>query len=156
LAIREEIGADTARLLQKTGIVPGLAAVLVGENPASQVYVRNKRQACDKAGMTSWLHQMPADISQLDLVKLINQLNADVAVHGILVQLPLPSHLDTAAVLDAIDPAKSPEALNVPGFDFHGLQGKPKRYSVHVNGPWCITFEWQGENAVKLDFENYH
>lgn len=58
--------------------------------------------------------------------------------------------------LDAIDAAKTPEALNVPGFDFHGLQGKPKRYSVHVNGPWCITFEWQGENAVKLDFENYH
>jgi len=58
--------------------------------------------------------------------------------------------------LDAIDTAKTPEALNVPGFDFHGLQGKPKRYSVHVNGPWCITFEWQGENAVKVDFENYH
>ena len=58
--------------------------------------------------------------------------------------------------LDAIDIAKTPEALNIPGFDFHGLQGKPKRYSVHVNGPWCITFEWQGENAVKLDFENYH
>ena len=58
--------------------------------------------------------------------------------------------------LDAIDIAKTPEALNVPGFNFHGLQGKPKRYSVHVNGPWCITFEWQGENAVKLDLENYH
>lgn len=62
--------------------------------------------------MTSWLHQMPADISQLDLVKLINQLNADVAVHGILVQLPLPSHLDTAAVLDAIDPAKDVDGLH--------------------------------------------
>jgi proteic killer suppression protein len=58
--------------------------------------------------------------------------------------------------LDAVDIAKTPEALNVLGFNFHGLQGKPKRYSVHVNGPWCITIEWQGENAVKLDFENYH
>ena len=58
--------------------------------------------------------------------------------------------------LDAIDIAKTPEALNVPGFDFHVLQGKPKRYSVHVNGPWCITFEWLGENAVRVDFENYH
>jgi len=58
--------------------------------------------------------------------------------------------------LDAIDAAKTPAALNVPGFDFHGLQGKPKRYSVHVNGPWCITFEWQGENAAGLDLENYH
>ena len=58
--------------------------------------------------------------------------------------------------LDAINIAKTPEALNVPGFNFHGLQGKPKRYSVHVNGPWCITFEWQDENAIKLDLENYH
>lgn len=58
--------------------------------------------------------------------------------------------------LDAIDIAKPPEALNVPGFDFHGLQGKPKRYGAHVNGPWCITFEWQGENDAKVDFENYH
>jgi len=58
--------------------------------------------------------------------------------------------------LDAIDMAKTPGALNVPGFDFHGLLGKPKRYSLHVNGPWCITFEWQGENAVNVDLENYH
>ena len=58
--------------------------------------------------------------------------------------------------LDAIDTAKTLQALNIPGFDFHGLQGKPKRYSVHVNGPWCITFEWQGESALKLDLENYH
>ena len=57
---------------------------------------------------------------------------------------------------DAIGIAKTPDALNLPGFDFHGLQDKPKRYSVHVNGPWCITFEWQGENAFKLDLENYH
>jgi toxin HigB-1 len=57
---------------------------------------------------------------------------------------------------DAIGIAKTPDALNLPGFDFHGLQGKPKRYSVHVNGPWCITFAWQGENAFKLDLENYH
>ena len=57
---------------------------------------------------------------------------------------------------DAIGIPKTPDALNLPGFDFHGLQGKPKRYSVHVNRPWCITFEWQGENAFKLDLENYH
>lgn len=58
--------------------------------------------------------------------------------------------------LDAIDTAKTPEALNLPGFDFHSLHGKPKRYSVHVNGPWCITFEWHGENAMKVNLENYH
>lgn len=58
--------------------------------------------------------------------------------------------------LDAIATAKTPEALNVPGFDFHPLMGKPKRYSVHINGPWCITFEWQGEDAAKVNLENYH
>jgi proteic killer suppression protein len=58
--------------------------------------------------------------------------------------------------LDAIDAAKTPEALNVPGFDFHPLRGKPRHCSVHVNGPWCIAFEWEGENALKLDLENYH
>lgn len=58
--------------------------------------------------------------------------------------------------LDAINTAKTPEVLNLPGFDFHPLQGKPKRYSVHVNGPWCITFEWEGENALRVNLENYH
>jgi proteic killer suppression protein len=58
--------------------------------------------------------------------------------------------------LDAINAAKTPDALNLPGFDFHPLQGKPKRYSVHVNGPWCITFEWAGENAQRVNLENYH
>ena len=58
--------------------------------------------------------------------------------------------------LDAINTAKTAEALNLPGFDFHPLRGKPKRYSVHVNGPWCITFEWEGENALQVNLENYH
>ena len=58
--------------------------------------------------------------------------------------------------LDALAAARTPESLNVPGFDFHSLQGKPKRYSIHVNGPWCITFEWQSENALRVDLENYH
>ena len=58
--------------------------------------------------------------------------------------------------LDALHTAVAPEAMNVPGFDFHKLQGKPQRYSVHVNGPWCLTFEWDGENAVRVDLENYH
>jgi proteic killer suppression protein len=58
--------------------------------------------------------------------------------------------------LDAIDTAKTLEALNIPGFDFHPLHGKPKRYSIHVNGPWCITFEWDGENALRVNLENYH
>jgi proteic killer suppression protein len=68
------------------------------------------------------------------------------------------AHLGGRALrrLDAIDAAKVPEALNIPGFDFHALQGSPKRYSVHVNGPWCITFEWQGEDALRVDLENYH
>ena len=153
LAIREEIGADTARLLKKSGTVPGLAAVLVGDNPASQVYVRNKRQACDKAGMTSWLHQMPADISQADLIKLINQLNDDNAVHGILVQLPLPGHLDTAAVLDAIDPAKDVDGLHP---DNLGLlaDGRPRYLPCTPQGVWQLGvrsgIEWAGKKVVIL------
>ncbi|MFM7538802.1 MAG: tetrahydrofolate dehydrogenase/cyclohydrolase catalytic domain-containing protein, partial [Planctomycetota bacterium] len=85
-AIRDEIAGGAARLKAASGVVPGLAAVLVGDNPASHVYVRNKRQACDKAGMASWLHQMPGEIAQAELVALVRKLNADPLVHGILVQ----------------------------------------------------------------------
>jgi toxin HigB-1 len=70
------------------------------------------------------------------------------------VQASLASRI--ARRLDALAIAKTPEALNIPGFDFHPLQGKPKRYSIHVNGPWCITFGWEGENALRVNLENYH
>src|SRR4051812_48500425 len=100
--MQDEIAADVAALVRDRGVRPGLAAVLVGENPASQVYVRNKRKACDKVGMTSWLHEMPASTTQAELLELVARLNADPAVHGILVQLPLPKQINEAAVIRAV------------------------------------------------------
>ena len=116
--IREEIARDVKQLQEQHSVVPGLAAVLVGEDPSSQIYVRNKRKACEQVGMNSWLHQPSADISQEELHKLILQLNDDPMVHGILVQLPLPKHLDSDAILRAVTPSKdvdgfSPENLGL-------------------------------------------
>src|SRR5207247_7797938 len=90
----------------RTGIRPGLAAVLVGENAASQIYVRNKRKACEQAGMNSWLHELPATTSQQQLLDLVVRLNHDPAVHGILVQLPLPKQIDERAIIEATSPTK--------------------------------------------------
>ncbi|MGI0528318.1 bifunctional methylenetetrahydrofolate dehydrogenase/methenyltetrahydrofolate cyclohydrolase FolD [Rhizobium giardinii] len=93
--------------------VPGLAVVLVGEDPASTVYVASKRRETQAAGMNSFEHRLPATTSQDDLLTLVGQLNADPTVHGILVQLPLPSHLDADAVIEAIDPAKDVDGFHI-------------------------------------------
>ena len=108
-----EIADDVARLQRAHGLQPGLAVVLVGEDPASQVYVRNKGRQTVAAGMRSFEHKLPADISQPELLALLAALNADPAVHGILVQLPLPKHLDSGAVIAAIDPDKDVDGLHV-------------------------------------------
>jgi methylenetetrahydrofolate dehydrogenase (NADP+) / methenyltetrahydrofolate cyclohydrolase len=110
--IRDEIRTEVELRTAFVGTRPGLAAVLVGENPASEVYVRNKRKACDEAGIASWLHRLPATATQGDLLALIAQLNADPAVSGILVQLPLPKHFDEAAVINAVHPAKDVDAFH--------------------------------------------
>ncbi len=104
--IRHEIATEVAAFRQQSGVAPCLAAILVGDDPASQVYVRNKEKACEKAGMSSRLFRLPEQTTQADLLQLLEQLNRDPAIHGILVQLPLPNHLDARAVLDAVDPAK--------------------------------------------------
>src|SRR5262245_23064492 len=96
-AMRAETAAAVARHVAAGRRKPGLAAVLVGDNPASEVYVRNKRKACDDAGMESWLHRLPTDATQQQLLELVEQLNRDPAVSGILVQLPLPKQMDEAA-----------------------------------------------------------
>ena len=93
-SVRQEVAEQTKTFIEATGITPHLAAVLVGDDPASQVYVRNKERACEKAGLKSTLHRLSADTTQEELLNLVQQLNADVSVHGILVQLPLPEHLD--------------------------------------------------------------
>ncbi len=107
-----EIAAAVADMVQKTGVRPGLAAVLVGDNPASQIYVRNKRKACQQVGIESWLHQLPKETSQAQLLDLVGRLNADSAVHGILVQLPLPAHIDEAAIVRAVRPTKDVDGFS--------------------------------------------
>ncbi|RDW11727.1 bifunctional methylenetetrahydrofolate dehydrogenase/methenyltetrahydrofolate cyclohydrolase FolD [Paracoccus thiocyanatus] len=111
--LRGRVSAAVGRLVAERGVAPGLAVVLVGEDPASQVYVRNKGIQTRDAGMNSWEHRLPAETPQQDLLALIGRLNADPAVHGILVQLPLPGHMDAGAVIDAIDPAKDVDGFHV-------------------------------------------
>jgi len=115
IKIRDEIFAELKKEvaeLASHGIRPGLAAVLVGENPASQVYVKSKIAACEQLGMASWLHTPPAAISTEYMLQLIQDLNADNQVDGILVQLPLPSQIDSKRVLEAVDPAKDVDGFH--------------------------------------------
>lgn len=112
-ALRLRIGAAVARFEAETGRAPGLAVVLVGEDPASSVYVRNKGKQTREAGMNSFEHKLPADTSQAELVALVEALNADPAVDGILVQLPLPPQIDDKAVIGTIDPAKDVDGFHV-------------------------------------------
>ena len=111
-AMRAEIAAQVANHISRGGGRPGLAAVLVGENPASEVYVRNKRKACEDVGMANWLHRLPATATQTQLLDLIDRLNGDAAVSGILVQLPLPKHMDEAGVLRAVSPRKDVDCFH--------------------------------------------
>ena len=111
LDIRAEVKDDVKELVDK-GITPGLATVLVGDDPASAVYVRSKRKACADAGIKAWDHDLPASTPQKDLLDLLADLNADDAVHGILVQLPLPEHIDEQAVLEAVSPQKDADGFH--------------------------------------------
>ncbi|MBX9635134.1 MAG: bifunctional methylenetetrahydrofolate dehydrogenase/methenyltetrahydrofolate cyclohydrolase, partial [Magnetospirillum sp.] len=111
--LRARVALGVADLGKSHGITPGLAVVLVGEDPASQVYVRSKEKALVELGMNSFDHHHPADMDEEDLLVLIARLNADPAVHGILVQLPLPKHIDTQKVLAAIAPEKDADGFHV-------------------------------------------
>jgi methylenetetrahydrofolate dehydrogenase (NADP+) / methenyltetrahydrofolate cyclohydrolase len=111
-ALRAKVAAEVARLSQSHGLLPGLATVLVGESPASQVYIGNKSKLTAGAGMRSFDHRLPASTSEANLLSLIESLNRDPAVHGILVQLPLPSQIDAHNVIAAIDPAKDVDGFH--------------------------------------------
>ncbi|MDQ0511622.1 bifunctional methylenetetrahydrofolate dehydrogenase/methenyltetrahydrofolate cyclohydrolase FolD [Ancylobacter amanitiformis] len=111
--LRARIASDVTAFHAATGVKPGLAVVLVGEDPASSVYVRNKGRQTLEAGMASFEHKLPAETSQDEVLALIATLNADSSVHGILVQLPLPGHIDAQAVLATIDPAKDVDGFHV-------------------------------------------
>ena len=128
-AFAEELRAEAARqvseFVEKKGVSPCLAAVLVGHNPGSEVYVRNKQKACERAGIMSQLHRLPADTKIDTLLTLIGQLNEDRAVHGILVQLPLPKGIEESRVLDAVNPLKDVDAFHSENVG-RIVQGRPR------------------------------
>ena len=110
--VRAEVAAEVKRLIAEKGLKPGLAVVLVGEDPASKVYVKNKAQQTVEVGMNSWEHRLPAETSEADVLALVNKLNNDPACHGILVQLPLPKHINSEKVLHSINPDKDVDGFH--------------------------------------------
>ena len=133
--VRGQVSEHVARLKQDHGIVPGLAVVLVGEDPASQVYVRSKGKQTVEVGMTSFEHKLDASVSEEELIAVINQLNGDPAVHGILVQLPLPKHLNEELVICCIDPAKDVDGFHISNV---GLLGTGQKSMVPCTPLGCL------------------
>jgi methylenetetrahydrofolate dehydrogenase (NADP+) / methenyltetrahydrofolate cyclohydrolase len=123
--IRAEIAAEAAKFTRTTRVKPCLAAVLTGDNPASEVYVRNKQVACEKAGFESQLHRLPTTTTTAELLGLVERLNGDRGVHGILVQLPLPKGIDETPILEAVNPAKDVDAFH-PDNVGRIVQGRPR------------------------------
>ncbi len=123
--IRTELAESVVEFIENNGMVPTLAAILVGEDPASEVYVRNKRKACDQVGIESQLHRLPQDADQESLLELIARLNKSHEVHGILVQLPLPKQIDPVRVLDAVSPWKDVDAFHAENVG-RIAQGRPR------------------------------
>jgi methylenetetrahydrofolate dehydrogenase (NADP+)/methenyltetrahydrofolate cyclohydrolase len=149
--MRSEIAVRVAEFVRAHGRNPGLAAVLVGDDPASHVYVRNKRKACQDIGVESWLHQLPKETSQEELLDLVAKLNADAAVHGILVQLPLPKQISEDAIIRAVSSLKDvdsfgPENLGLLAAGHprylpctpHGVQQLLVRNGVNLDGAHVV------------------
>lgn len=133
--VREKVAVHVAKLKDEHGITPGLAVVLVGEDPASQVYVRSKGEKTVEAGMNSYEHKLEADTSEADLLALIDQLNNDPDVHGILVQLPLPKHLDEDLVINSIRPEKDVDGFHISNV---GLLGTGQKSMVPCTPLGCL------------------
>lgn len=114
--IRERIAKDVVDLAAQKGVRPGLAAILVGDDPASHIYVRNKQKACDAAGIYVDENKLPASTTQAELLRLIEKVNADPKIHGILVQLPLPKHIDSKVILDSVSPLKDADGFHPYNF----------------------------------------
>lgn len=151
-AIRAEIAEETAYLRETTGIQPGLAVIIVGENPASQVYVRNKHKASLECGFRSDVYELPESTTQEELNALVDRLNADQAIHGILVQLPLPQHLSDQDIILRIDPTKDVDAFHpvnvgrimIGDYDYlpctpAGVMELLHRSGVTVAGKKCVV-----------------
>ncbi|RYG09241.1 MAG: bifunctional methylenetetrahydrofolate dehydrogenase/methenyltetrahydrofolate cyclohydrolase FolD [Burkholderiales bacterium] len=159
-ALSQQLRGDVARraaALRARGIVPGLAVVLVGENPASQVYVRNKVKACQDSGLHSVLEQYPATLSEAELLARVDALNRDPAIHGILVQLPLPAHIDAQKVIEAISPEKDVDGFHVASAGAL-MVGQPGFWPCTPYGCMkmleSIGYELKGKHAVVIGRSN--
>ncbi|HEY0985227.1 bifunctional methylenetetrahydrofolate dehydrogenase/methenyltetrahydrofolate cyclohydrolase FolD [Schlesneria sp.] len=145
-AIRERLTQDVAEFRQKTHITPKLAAILIGDDPASQVYVRNKENACAKVGIDSDVFRLPATTTQAELLALVNRLNEDSTVHGILVQLPLPDQIHETTVLDAVSAAKDVDCFH-PENVGRMAQGRPRFLPCTPHGVQVLL----RESGTRLD-----
>ena len=150
--IRQEIKQETEEFAKKHGFRPGLAVIIVGEDPASQVYVRNKKRACDEVGFYSESYELPASTTQEELSALVDKLNADNKIHGILCQLPLPKHLDENSVILRIDPKKDVDAFHpynvgkimIGDYSFlpctpAGVMALLERSGIDITGKECVV-----------------
>ena len=157
VTVREKVGAHVTRLKEEHGITPGLAVVLVGEDPASEVYVRNKGKQTLEVGMNSFEHKLDADVSKEELYALIAKLNTDPAVHGILCQFPVPAHLSEQDIVAQIDPAKDVDGLHVLNA---GLLASGQRALVSCTPLGCLMLlrdhlgSLSGLNAVVIGRSN--
>ena len=155
--VRAQVQAQVAVLRDTRGLVPGLAVVLVGHDPASEVYVRNKGTQTVEVGMVSVEHKLTADTTEADLLALVGRLNADPAVHGILVQLPLPAHLNAELIINAIDPAKDVDGFHISNV---GLLGTGQKSMVPCTPLGCLMMlrdhhgSLAGMNAVVVGRSN--
>jgi len=154
---REEIAKSVEELKHATGVVPGLAAVLVGDNAASQIYVRNKRKACSGAGIYSEEHTLPAETTEAELLSLIDRLNNDNKIHGILVQLPLPEHINESAILRSVSPLKDVDGFHPENVGLL-VQGHPRFVPCTPNGIMrmldAYNVEIEGARAVVIGRSN--
>jgi 5,10-methylene-tetrahydrofolate dehydrogenase/methenyl tetrahydrofolate cyclohydrolase len=157
--VRGQVAEEVKALVAATGKKPGLAAVLVGENPASQAYVKSKRKACAELGMESFGHELPATASQAEVEGLVARLNADPNVHGILVQLPLPDHLNEERVLNAVGIEKDVDGFHPVNIGRLSMKGR-KPLFVPCTPAGCIVLleevgaTFKGANAVVLGRSN--
>ncbi len=155
--VRAQVAAHVARLREDQGLIPGLAVVLVGEDPASQVYVRNKGTQTVEVGMTSIEHKLPIDTPEAVLLELVARLNNDPKIHGILVQLPLPAHLNSELIINSIDPAKDVDGFHISNV---GLLGTGQKSMVPCTPLGCLMMlrdhhgKLAGLNAVVVGRSN--
>ncbi len=155
--LRKEVAQEVAKLQKETGRIPGLAAVLVGDNPASQIYVRNKRKACEEAGIYSEEYKLPEETRESDLLLLIEKLNHDEKIHGILVQLPLPKQINEAKILRTVSPLKDIDGFHPENVGLL-VEGNPRFIPCTPNGVIKLLdyygIEIQGKEAVVVGRSN--